>query len=312
LLGHHRDPGPDLALPGWWRARHGPPVAVRVAGAAHYQDVLACLRSYAPQGLTIALYPEPDNQHDRNAVAVIAAGWVIGYLSRNYAAIWQPVLLSQHASGYVVTGDARFTDTQTGIGLTATATQPSPPYHGEPPAGPPVPAGQALLDEFWPRRELTRTSRRDHRRTRARYQRGQRSEGIQGYGQVAMTATETKLYHYLGQCPEPFLFYTQVPFGELRLDFYCPYAALCVEADGPEHKLAERREQDRRRTAVLRNRGIKTYRITNKRIDADPCKAAMAALEAACRRTKIPPPSDPYSPYHGWLPAPPLRPARRN
>jgi hypothetical protein len=130
----------------------------------------------------------------------------------------------------VVTGDTRFTETQIGIGLTATTTQPSPPYHGEPPAGPPVPTGQAHLNEFWPRSELTRKTRRDHRSIRSRYQRWQRSEGIRGYGQVAMTATEAKLYHYLAQCPEPFLFYPQVPFGELRLDFYCPYAALCVEA----------------------------------------------------------------------------------
>jgi very-short-patch-repair endonuclease len=124
-----------------------------------------------------------------------------------------------------------------------------------------------------------------------------------------MTATEAKLYHYLGQCPEPFLFYFQVPFGEyLRLDFYCPFAALCVEVDGPEHSLPERKERDQRRNKVLRNRGIKTYRITNKRVDANPCKAAMAALTAACRRTGSPPPSDTSSPYHGWLPAPPLRP----
>jgi very-short-patch-repair endonuclease len=308
VLWHQRDLGPDLALPGWWQSKHGPPVAVRVVGTPHYQDVLTRLRTYAPMGLSVALYPEPDNPHDSDAVAVIAAGRVAGYLSRDYAALWQPVVIAEHVSGRVVTGSARFTNTRVEIGLTVTATQPPPPVDGETPAGPPVPTGQARLEDFWPHRELTRKARRQHRHADTRDRWRQDAAGILGYGEVPMTATEAKLYHYLAQCPGPFLFYPQVPFSALRLDFYCPYATLCVEVDGPEHKAPERRERDQRRNRVLRNRGIKTYRITNKRVNTNPCKAAMAAFGAACKRTEIPPPSDPDSPYHGWLPAPPLRP----
>lgn len=305
-----QDLGPDLAPPRWWRSRHGPPVAVRVAGTSYHQEVLTWLRGYADWDLPIALYPEPDNPHDSNAVAVIGAGWIVGHLPRDYAAVWQPVVLAEHASGRVVTGTARFTDTSQGIGLTATATQPAPPVPGEPPAGPSVPAGQASLEDFWPRCELTSKTRRQHNRD-ARHDRAEQlADGIFSYGKVTMTATEAKLNHYLAQCPDPFLFYSQVPFSFLRLDFYCPFATLCVEVDGPEHSRPDRHERDQRRNQVLRNRGIRTYRISNKRVDTDPRKAAMAAFAVACRRAGFLPPSDPGSLYHGWLPAPPLCPAR--
>jgi hypothetical protein len=141
---HHHDLGPDLSLPGW-PSRHGPPVAVRIAGPPHYQDVLAWLRRYTGSALPIALYPEPDNPQDHNAVALIAAGSVVGYLTRDYAASWQPVVLAEHAAGRMVTGSARFTETQLGIGLAGTAIQPRRPVPGEPPAGPPYRAGRAGL-----------------------------------------------------------------------------------------------------------------------------------------------------------------------
>jgi hypothetical protein len=42
-----------------------------------------------------------------------------------------------------------------------------------------------------------------------------------------------------------------------------------------------------------------TYRIKNKRVDADPVRATMMAFGAACKRVGVLPPSDPRSPYHG-------------
>jgi very-short-patch-repair endonuclease len=284
---------------------------VRVAGASHYQDVLTWLRACADGNLPIALYPEPDNPHDPNAVAVIAAGWRAGYLSRNYAVLWQPVVLAEHAAGRAIIGEGQFTDTQTGTGLTATVTQPSPPLTGEPATGPPLPTGEASVQDFWPRRELTRKARRQHRRAATRQRQALLRDGVLDYGAADMTSTEAKLHHYLAQCPEPFLFYPQVPFSSLRLDFYCPFARLCVEVDGPEHSRPDRKDRDRWRNRFLRNRGITTYRITNKRVDANPSKAAMAAFRAACRNAGMLPPSDPGSPYYGWLPAPPLRPLQK-
>lgn len=307
MLWRRRDLGPDLLLPDWVRPRPGPRVAVRTAGASHYQDVLAWLRSYAV-GLPVALYPEPDNQHDPNAVAVIAAGWRAGYLTRDYAKLWQSAVLAEHASGRAVTGYAWFTDISAGTGIKVSATQPPPPVRGERAVGPPLPAGEEGLASFWPSQDLTRKAMRAHRRAAVRERRYFRAEGILGYGEVRMTETEAGLYHYLARCPAPFLFYPQVPFSSLRLDFYCPFAELCVEVDGPEHARPERKERDRARNRFLRRRGIVTYRITNDRVHTDPVKAAMAAFTFACRRTGILPPSDPQSAYHGWLPAPPLRP----
>jgi hypothetical protein len=101
-------------------------------------------------------------------------------------------------------------NTSLGIGLTATAIQPSPPVPGEPPAGPPFqPADRPG--------ELLAAPRTDQQKRAARRDRAEQlTEGIPGQGQVAMTATEAKLNHYLAQCPEPFLFYSQVPFSFLR------------------------------------------------------------------------------------------------
>jgi very-short-patch-repair endonuclease len=307
VLFRRRDLGPDLFLPEWLRSAHGPPVAVRVAGAAYYQDVLSWLRRYAAE-CPAALYPEPDNPHDPSAVSVIIGGLRGGYLDRGYARLWQPVILAEHAAGRAVTAEGRLVDARGGTALRVTATQPPPPAADEPPGSYPLPVGQEGLEAFWPRRELTMKAARRHRRARAREFRRDRDNGIAGYGTVAMTRTEARLYHYLAQAPQPFRFYPQVPFGALRLDFYCPYAALCVEADGREHAEAERWEQDRRRTRFLSNRGISTYRVKNKRIDADPVRAAMMVLAAACKRVGALPPADPESPYHGWRPRPPLRP----
>lgn len=307
-LWRHRDLAPDLGFPEWWRWRHGPPVRARVAGTSRYQDVLGRLRPYAGAGLPVALYPEPDNQHDPDAVAVIAGGWVAGYLRRDYAAIWQPVVLAEHAAGRVVTGVAQLTDTRWGTGLTVAVTQPSPVLAWEQPWGPPLPVGQAGVQAFWPLRNLTGKRRRQRRRAAARHRRALRACGIRAYGAAPMTATEARLNHYLAQCPEPFWFYPQVPFSRLRLDFYCPHARLCVEVDGWEHSWPERRASDRRRDRFLGNRGIITMRISNEQVDADPSGAAAAVLGVACQQARTLPLSDPASPFHGWLPDPPLRP----
>jgi very-short-patch-repair endonuclease len=270
--------------------------------------MLTWLRHYANDNLPTAFYPEPDNPHDPNAVAVIIAGWRAGYLARDYARLWQPVILAEHAAGRAVTATGRLVDARAGTGLRVTAIQPPPPRAGEPPAGSPLPTGQQALEAFWPRRQLTRKAARLHHRAQVREFRRDHANGVAGYGTVAMTKTEATLYHYLAQAPEPFRFYPQVPFSSLRLDFYCPHAALCVEVDGPEHAQDERREIDRRRTRVLSNRGISTYRVKNKRVNATPARAAAMVLGAACKRVGILPPLEAGSPFHGWTPQPPLRP----
>jgi hypothetical protein len=184
VLFRHHDLGPDLFLPDWLRSRHGPPVAVRVSGTSHYQEMLTWLRHYVNDNLPTAFYPEPDNPHDPNAVAVIIAGWRAGYLARDYARLWQPVILAEHASGRAVTATGRLVDARAGTGLRVTAIQPPPPRVGEPPAGSPLPTGQQALEAFWPRRQLTRKAARLHHRAQVREFRRDHANGVAGYGTV--------------------------------------------------------------------------------------------------------------------------------
>ncbi len=81
---------------------------VSVVGESHYQPVLKA----AARGRTVAegdldnaipvtavLVPEPNNQYDRNAVRVDVEGHTAGYLSRETAVQYQPVLLQLQAKG---------------------------------------------------------------------------------------------------------------------------------------------------------------------------------------------------------------------
>jgi HIRAN domain len=63
---------------------------VQVVGESHYQDALAqiCegkteLGHHRP--VTAVLHPEPENEYDRNAVAILVAGVKVGYLAREDA-----------------------------------------------------------------------------------------------------------------------------------------------------------------------------------------------------------------------------------
>ncbi len=55
------------------------------------------------ENLTAALVPEPDNPHDANAVAVQLGGHTAGYLGRDDAREYQPVLLDLVRAGFVPT-----------------------------------------------------------------------------------------------------------------------------------------------------------------------------------------------------------------
>ena len=70
-----------------------------VVGTHHHQDALAPLEEQAgPNGELIAeLVREPGNQHDRNAIRVVAGGQTVGYLERSEAADYQPLL--RHLEG---------------------------------------------------------------------------------------------------------------------------------------------------------------------------------------------------------------------
>jgi hypothetical protein len=81
------------------RLRHiasAEPKAPAIISEAHHQEAMGrVFARRAVAGVTISagqLVPEPDNPHDANAVAVMVEGERVGYLKRDVAAIYSPVL----------------------------------------------------------------------------------------------------------------------------------------------------------------------------------------------------------------------------
>jgi hypothetical protein len=67
---------------------------VNVAGESHYQDALRAIAGSGEVRLETEarLVPEPENEHDPNAVRVEIDGAKVGYLPRALAAAWAPLL----------------------------------------------------------------------------------------------------------------------------------------------------------------------------------------------------------------------------
>jgi hypothetical protein len=83
---------------GRYLARDAPELAalgVRVAGVAgagrHHADAIASSDAVAP-GSRLELRRDPDNEHDPNAIAVLAAGEQVGWVPRELAAELAPEL----------------------------------------------------------------------------------------------------------------------------------------------------------------------------------------------------------------------------
>ncbi len=57
-------------------------------------------------------------------------------------------------------------------------------------------------------------------------------------------------------------FRKQHPVGPYVLDVYCHEARLCVEVDGASHGLGDQPGKDARRDGWLRDRGVRTLRIS--------------------------------------------------
>lgn len=90
------------------RPASGPLVDIVIVGEASYQPRIATIRTATNEGeFAIELVPEPQNPYDKHAVAVIAGGGVVGYLPRDMAAHWQPVLLAAASEGFTVLGKAQ-------------------------------------------------------------------------------------------------------------------------------------------------------------------------------------------------------------
>jgi very-short-patch-repair endonuclease len=69
------------------------------------------------------------------------------------------------------------------------------------------------------------------------------------------------------------------------VDFWCPKAALVIEADGSYHLKAKQRKWDLHRDAVMRRKGISVIRFTASEIQRNP--AAVVALIQKRIRTRM-------------------------
>lgn len=74
---------------------------VELDSAYYYRQAFGRLYGHHDEPLTeqidVALVPEPDNPHDRNAIRVLIDGTHVGHLPREYAALWAAYLAQREA-----------------------------------------------------------------------------------------------------------------------------------------------------------------------------------------------------------------------
>lgn len=99
-----------------------------------------------------------------------------------------------------------------------------------------------------------------------------------------MTKEEKALwYRYLRDCGVRFL--RQKPIGNYIVDFYCPKLHLVIELDGSQHYLDKGIQYDSKRTAELKEYGIKTViRIPNNEINRN-LTGVVESIESYINRT---------------------------
>ncbi|HEU4704008.1 MAG TPA: hypothetical protein VFS37_16115 [Conexibacter sp.] len=117
--------GAGAVLPTCLPGREPGAPLLRAVGESFYQPALeaACGRRNGEEVFfecEAALVPEPENQHDRNAVRVEVEGQLTAHLARADAAQYQPLLLELRAAGYaalcralIVGRDANDPDSET-------------------------------------------------------------------------------------------------------------------------------------------------------------------------------------------------------
>jgi very-short-patch-repair endonuclease len=73
-------------------------------------------------------------------------------------------------------------------------------------------------------------------------------------------------------------FRRQHPIGPVIVDFCCLSRKLVIEVDGPIHR--ERRRQDFQRDLMLKRRGYRILRFTNRQVETQ-MNEVLSAIEAA-------------------------------
>ena len=81
-----------------------------------------------------------------------------------------------------------------------------------------------------------------------------------------MTEQERRLW-YCFLKDYPVKIYRQRAIDRFIVDFYCSRALLAIELDGGEHYEETGVEYDKRRTAVLKQKGIEVLRFANPDVD---------------------------------------------
>jgi len=99
-----------------WLAEHGLRVASVAGAAAHHADVLAS-DAVAP-GSALQLRRDPANEHDPNAIMVLAGGSQAGWVPRDLAAELAPALDAGEPWSAVVLRERRATPRDPRTGLT--------------------------------------------------------------------------------------------------------------------------------------------------------------------------------------------------
>mgnify|MGYP001346069561 CR=1 FL=1 len=61
-------------------------------------------------------------------------------------------------------------------------------------------------------------------------------------------------------------FYRQKPIGNYIADFYAPAARLVIEVDGSQHFEVPQSKHDQRRTAYLKQLGLRVLRYTDRQV----------------------------------------------
>lgn len=85
-----------------------------------------------------------------------------------------------------------------------------------------------------------------------------------------MTAAEKILWNYLqNKRFEGYKFRRQHPLHLFIVDFYCHELGLIIEVDGAYHEVKKQKEQDDKRTELLKFQGLTVRRFTNEEVATD-------------------------------------------
>jgi hypothetical protein len=116
------------------RKIQGQMVDVEIVGESFHQDYIRRIARRVGGGeFEIILRPEPSNPYDKNAIAVLVDGAVVGHLSKTMAKAWQPMLLAAEGEGFACAGTASIyggTKDKPSLGVFGAAPWPG---HGTPP-----------------------------------------------------------------------------------------------------------------------------------------------------------------------------------